>query len=301
MKKATLLFMCIILVGALCACAPQAGNIENRITVAVGVVPEATFVEKVAGDLVNVVTLIPPGNSPANYQPTATEMQALSDASVYFAMQTPTEEANIIPKVYDFNKDIIIVNLRDTVSKTHPNRTLAGHEHDERESTDEHEVWEDPHIWLSPKRAAVIVQTIADELSRLDEQNSKTYMDNAKKYLAELNELDKEISSITDGLTNKSFMIYHGAYGYFADDYGLEMISLESDGKPATAAGMQSVIEQAKSQGVATVFFQTEFDDSQAKTVADEIGGTVLKAAPLSPDYIESLRSFANALKERES
>lgn len=301
MKKATLLFMCTILVGALCACAPQAGNIENRITVAVGIVPEAAFVEKVAGDLVNVVTLIPPGNSPANYQPTATQMQELSDASVYFSMQTPTEEANIMPKVYDLNKDIIIVNLRDTVSKTYPNRTLDGHKHDEHEHIEEHEQWEDPHIWLSPKRAVVIVRTIADELSRLDEQNSKTYMDNAKKYIAELNELDKEISGITDGLTNKSFMIYHGAYGYFADDYGLEMISLESDGKPATAANMQSVIEQAKSQGIATMFYQTEFDDSQAKTVADEIGGTVLKAAPLSPDYIESLRSFANALKEQGS
>lgn len=301
MKKATLLFMCTILVGALCACAPQAGNIENSITVAVGIVPEATFVEKVAGDHVKVVTLIPPGNSPANYQPTATQMQGLSDASVYFAMQTPTEEANIIPKVYDFNKDIIIVNLRDTVSKTYPNITLDGHEHNENEQIEDHEQWVDPHVWLSPKRAVVIVKTIANELSRLDEQNSKVYKDNAKKYIAELEELDKEISKITDRLSNKSFMIYHGAYGYFADDYGLKMISLESDGKPATASGMQSVIEQAKKQGITTVFFQTEFDDSQAKTVADEIGGTVLKTAPLSPDYIESLRGFANALKEQGS
>ena len=301
MKKATLLFMCTILVGALSACAPQAGNIGNRITVAVGIVPEATFVERVAGDHVNVVTLIPPGNSPANYQPTATKMQELSDASIYFAMQTPTEEANIMPKVYDFNKDIIIVNLRDTVNKTYPYRTLEGHVHDDNENIKVHEQWEDPHIWLSPKRAVVIVKTIADELSRLDEQNSEVYMENANKYIAELEELDGDISEITDGLLNKSFMIYHGAYGYFADDYGLEMISLESDGKPATASGMQNVIEQAKSQGITTVFFQTEFDDSQAKTVADEIGGTVLKAAPLSPDYIESLRSFANALKEQGS
>lgn len=296
MKKVTLLFLCLVLAVAFCACAENLDRQTDKITVAVGIVPEATFLEKVSGDLVNIVTLIPPGNSPANYQPTAAEMQALSDAAVYFAMQTPTEEANILPKVYDFNKNIIIVNLRDSVSKTYPLRTIDGHEY-----SDEHVQSADPHIWLSPKRAAVIVQTIAVELSRLDEQNSKTYMDNAQKYIAELNELDEEIREITEGLENKSFMLYHGAYGYFADDYGLKMISLESDGKPATAAGMQSVIEQAKTESITTVFYQTEFDDRQARTIADEIGGTVLKAAPLSPDYIESLRNFANALKEQVS
>lgn len=304
MKKLIILIVSALMLMAFTACDATTAEGEKdsngQITVAVGIVPESTFVEKVAGDLVKVVTMIPPGNSPANYQPTAAEMAALSEAKVYFAMQTPTEEANILPKVKDFNENIEIVNLRTVVSEIYPLRTIAGHGHGEaeegQEEEDHNEEITDPHIWLSPKRAIVMVRTIADKLSEIDEKNADTYAENAEKYIKELEGLDRDINQQISALENKTFLIYHGAYGYFADDYGLEMITLEGAGKPITAAMMQEVIDYAKNQGIKTVFYQVEFDDRQAKTIAQEIGGSVTKAAPLSPDYIEGLKNFADAL-----
>ena len=61
---------------------------------------------------------------------------------------------------------------------------------------------------------------------------------------------------------------------------------------------MQEVIDFANEEDITTIFYQDEFDDAQANTIAEEINGTVAKAVPLSPDYIESLTNFANALKE---
>ena len=302
MKKAVLLLLAVCMLFSFTAC-QSATTDGTGLTVAVGIVPEATFVEKVAGDLVDVVTLVPPGNSPANYQPTTTEMQALSDASVYFTLQMPTEEANILPKVSDFNEDIIIVNLREAVGEVYPMRHMAAHSHDEEgeaheEDEHEHEGEEtvDPHLWLSPKRAMVMVQTIADELSAIDADHSETYRQNAAEYIASLEEMDSEITEAVSSLENKTFLIYHPAYGYFADDYGLDMISIEIAGKQATAAELQEVIEQALEHGVTTVYYQEEFDDSQAQTVAEEIGGRAAKVAPLSPEYIQGLRDFTAAL-----
>ncbi len=300
MKKILIvLIIAAALVFSGCSVDNNAGVQNEKITVAVSVVPEGTFVEAVAGDLVNIVNVIPTGNSPANYQPTTIEMQAISDADIYFVMQVPTEEANILPKISDFNEDIILVNLRGVVSEVYPLRYMTGHDHDEEEGQsglEEDEQTIDPHIWLSPKRAIVMVSTIADELSKLDPQNADLYQANALNYIEKLNELDMQIKDIVDKMPNKTFMIYHGSYGYFADDYGLTMISLEADGKAATAARMQEVIDMALQQGITTMFYQDEFDDNQAKTIAEEIDGTVMRAAPLSENYTEELKNFAEAL-----
>lgn len=313
MKKIFFLVLSIIIVSTFIGCnilnldQGNNGNDNSKITVVVSIVPEATFVEAVAGDLVEVVVVIPPGNSPANYQPTTMEMQALSDADLYFVMQVPTEEANILPRIFDFNEDIVLVNLRDAVSEEYPLRYMESHEHEDEhieeheenendEHDDEHTDTIDPHIWLSPKRVIIMVQTIADELSKLDKDNASIYQTNAKEYIENLVLADKEIKEIIDKMDNKAFMIYHGAYGYFADDYGLEMISLEADGKAATAVKMLEVIEHAKGERITSIFYQDEFDDRQAETIAVEIGGTVKKATPLSKDYIQGLRDFAYAL-----
>ncbi len=302
MKKLLLILISIMLIMSFGGCQTQSSeSIDGaQITVAVGIVPQAAFVEAVAGDLVSVVTMIPPGYSPANFSPTAAQMQALSDAQVYFTLQMPAEQANILPKVKDFNEDILIVDLRAAAAEEYPLLSAEGHDHDEEHSEeheDEHDHGSvDPHLWLSPKRAVVMVQTIADELSNIDRDNEERYQENAAEYIEQLEELDAEISQKLADLEQRAFLIYHGSYGYFADDYGMDMVAIEIAGKQATSAELQEVIGFALENNIRTVFYQDEFDDSQAQTASREIGGTVAQVSPLSKDYIDSLRNFANAL-----
>ncbi len=301
-----LIILCILIFVFPTAMAQES---DAAVNVAVGIVPEATFVKAVAGELADVVTMIPSGYSPANYQPTAMEMQALSDAAVYFTLQMPTEQANILPKVLDFNPDIKIVDLREASAAVYPLLVLdededhdEAHDEDHDESSGDHEhTGVDPHLWLSPKRAIVMVQTIADELAEIDQANAETYQGNAAAYIAKLQVLDADIQEKTAALASKSFIIYHGAYGYFSDDYGLTMIAIEIQGKQATAEELQQVIDTARENNITTVFYQAEFDDHQAATVAEEIGGTVAQVAPLSPDYIQSLEDFVNALAQSKN
>lgn len=289
---------------------------EEKLTVAVGIVPQAAFVEAVAGELVEVVTMVPPGNNPETFQPSMTQMMALSDAAVYFSLDLPTETASILPKLHDFNHSMQIVDLADAVAQAYPMLASAhdhhhhddehddhDHDHDEdvheeehdEEDHDEHEEY-DHHLWLSPRRVVVMVQTIADTLSALDEKNSEVYQANAQSYIAQLEALDAELTEMFSGLDNRTFIIYHAAYAYFADDYGLEMVGVEIEGKQASAADLQAVISLAREKGITTVLYQQEFDSSQARTIADDIGGTVLEVAPLSRDYMGALRSIAQAL-----
>lgn len=302
----------------------------EKIKVAVSIVPQKTFVEAVAGDLVDVVVMIPSGSSPANYEPTPKELISLSESKLYFAIGVPTEEANIEPNILE-GSDLEVVELHEIVAEEYETRFFGaeeehdhegeeadheeGHDHetekadheeehdhdheaDKTDHEDEHDhdhTGRDPHIWLSPKRVVVMVETIRDHLSEVDPANAETYATNAAEYIEELEAIDAELTEKFAISESIDFIVFHPSFGYFADDYGLKMLSIEEEGKEATAEGIQMVIDFANEKDIKVVFYQAEFDSSQAKTIADEIGGKVVEVMPLSPNYIENLRTMAEA------
>lgn len=254
---------------------------EDKPIIAVTIVPEQTFVEAVCGDLAEVVVLVPPGNSPENYEPTPMVIEKFSKASLYFSIGVPTEEANILPKA----TDIKTIALQDEVASIYDDRTFESGERD-------------PHIWLSPKRAKVMIEVISREMGKLDEGNKETYEKNAKAYIEKLDELDKEIKTSLDGVQNKKIIVYHPAFGYLADDYGLEMYALEEEGKESTAMHLQEMINLAKKENIKAIFYQDEIDSSQSKAFAEEIGGKTVQLSPLAADYMGNLKKMAETISE---
>lgn len=280
-------------------CVKNNGNSGKRI-IAVTIVPEMTIVKEVAGDLFEIIALVPPGNSPEYYQPSPQLIENLSKADIYFTIGVPTESANILPKINDLNPDIKIVNLAEIVAQTYPpiyfseaasNGTGAPVSESEAGTPD-------PHIWLSPKRAALMTGIIADELSGIDGLNSEFYHSNAQIYIKTLEALDAEIKSSLKGLQSRTFFIYHPSLGYFADDYDLEMLALEENGKEATASTLQKMADIAEAKNIRVILYQASADSKQAKAFAEEIKGRAVMIDPLSAEYIENLRAIAKTFQE---
>ncbi|PAB57228.1 metal ABC transporter solute-binding protein, Zn/Mn family [Anaeromicrobium sediminis] len=342
----SLILTTLLLIGG-CSKKEENANSENtvkdeKVKIAVSIIPQETFVKAVGKDLVEVTTMIPPGHSPANYEPTPKEMIGLSNASMYFAIGVPTEKANILTRLEDLNEDIKIINLQDEVGKVYEHRNFSeeeehdhesheeegvhedhghesheeegthkdhGHESHEEEGTHEdhdHESHEeegthedhnhegvDPHIWLSPKRVKIMVNTIKDNLIEVDPQNKNIYEENAKSYIEKLDKVDKEIKESLKGTEEKSFIIYHPSFGYFADDYNLNMITIEENGKEATAKRLKKIIDHAKDENIKFIFYQEEFHSEQAETIGKEIGAEVIEVSPLAPNYIDNMRNMA--------
>lgn len=269
----------LLLAFTLCLTGASALAETPALTVAVTILPQKALVEGVAQGLADVVVMVPAGSSPGNYEPTPMEMEAFSKASVYFTIGVPTEAANILPSA----ADMTVVDLPSLVAVAYPDRTFPSGSRD-------------PHIWLSPKRAIVMVNAIADALAQADAANADTYKANAQSYVAQLTELDQHIAAAFSGMATKAFIAYHPAYGYLADDYGLTMYSLEENGKEATPEKMMELVDLAKEKGLTTVFSQAEIDSKQPDAFAEEIGGTKVMLAPLAENYIENLRSMADAI-----
>ena len=259
-------------------------NAGRKVRVAVSILPEREFVRKVGGGNVEVITMIPPGNSPANYEPTPYELKLFEDADIYFAIGVPTESAHILKNVSDKVK---VVMLNEAAKEEYDELTLDG----ER----------DVHIWLSPKRVKVMVDKIAEELSILDPQNKESYLKNAEDYKNELDDASTEIRRTLANLKNREIIVYHPFINYFADEFNLTAHALERNGREVYGAALTEMVDLAKNKKISTVFYQKEVSKQGALAFAEDIEGQAVELMPLAEYYVENLKNMAEKIKEADS
>ena len=245
---------------------------SGGLRVVVTIPPQAEFVEKVGGEHLQVTVLVPPGANPHTYEPTARQMIEVAKAKIYFQVGSGIDlELTFTEKIVKINSGIIVINCSEGIQI----------------------VDRDPHVWLSPKNAKIIVKNIYKALVQVDPENKEYYRRNMESYLKELESLDEEIRRILENLTDRCFIVYHPAWGYFARDYNLTQIPVEKEGKEPTARGLMALIDQARELNKKVIFVSPQFDRRKAETIAENIDGKVVFLDPLAKDYVNNLRLVA--------
>jgi len=260
------------------------GGEGSEIIVVVTIPPQAEFVKRVGGEKVAVITMVPQWANPHTYEPTPAQLMNVSKAKMYAKMGSGIEfEIAWMDKIKSINENMLIVDCSKGIELLKEDGKA------------------DPHIWLSPKNAKIIVENIFKGFVQIDPANSTYYEQNKEAYLRELDALDKEISQILSKTSKTSahkFIVYHPAWSYFARDYGLEQISVEEGGKEPTPKRIASITEEAKRNNITKIFASPQFKD-KAEVIAKEIGGKVVEINPLAENYIENMRKFAKELAEK--
>ena len=257
---------------------------SEKLRVAVTILPLANFVENVAGEKVEVSVMVPPGANVHIYELTPSQMAALSKAVMYVKVGSGIEfELVWMDKLIAANKDMLVVDCSKGVEL--------------QEKVGEHGVEHkhgamDPHIWMSPLNAKIMVRNICDGLVQIDPDNKVFYEQNRDAYLQKLAQLAQDIRDRLSGVANGRFMVYHPALGYFAREYNLTMIPIEVEGKEPTVAGLARLIEQAKEHDIKFIFADSQFNPQSAEVIAKAIGGSVVFINPLAEDYIANLCSL---------
>ena len=273
-------FISILIVLAILAAGCTSGAEEARgtIKVTVTILPQKEFVESVGGDRVDVFVLVPPGASPHSYEPTPSDIAGVSESDVYVVMGSGIEfELLWLEKIKELNPGMTVIDSSEGVSLISDGGVS------------------DPHIWLSPENAITIAGNIRDGLAGLDPENAEYYRENAGAYMADLGELDDEISEEIGSSGVKVIMVSHPAWSYYAREYGLEQIAIAEGGKEPSPAGIKKLIDEAVANDVKVIFVSPEFSEENARAIADEIGGSVAVADPLAEDYLENMREVSAA------
>lgn len=288
------LVVLLALAGFVASCSDEADSI-GRIGVVVTLQPQAEFVEKIGAELVDVTVMVPPGASPHTYDPTPQQMRELSDAEMYAKVGSGVEfELAWMDKLIAQTEDILVIDCSHGVELI---EMAAAHEPDhENGASGDAQGATDPHIWMSPRNAGIMVRNICDGLVQVDPNNRDVYEANRDAYLLTLAELDHAIAARLANVTNRVFMVYHPAFGYFANDYDLTMLPVEEEGKEPTAAGLAHLIDQANAHSIKVIFASPQFNPQSANVIAEQIGGSVIFVDSLAKDYVANLRSLLDEL-----
>ena len=273
----------------------QEEEVSEKIGVVVTILPQAEFVENVGGERVNITVMVPPGANIHIYEPSPSQMTALAKAEMYAKVGSGIEfELVWMDKLIAANKDMLVVDCSQGIEL----QVMIGeyeHEEEHEEEKSKHGSM-DPHVWMSPLNAQIMVRNICDGLIQVDPDSQTYYEQNRDAYLQKLAELDQDIRDGLSGVTNRKFMVYHPAFGYFAREYKLTMLPIEEEGKEPTAAGLAHLIEQAKEHEIKVIFAEPQFNPQSAEVIAEAIGGRVVFIDPLARDYIANLRLLLDEL-----
>ncbi len=266
-----------------------------KINTVVSILPQKTFVEKIGGDKVNVSLMIQPGNSPHTYEPKPSQMKDIAKADIYFSIGVEFDTV-WLEKFLALNKTMAVVKLDSGIEKIeieeHSHGEEEGHEGDDHSN---HTL--DPHVWTTPKNVKVIAKNIYNTLVETDIANKEYYKKNYDKFLAEIEETDKKINDILLALDDKAkFVVFHPSWGYFAKDYKLTQVAIESGGKNPKAKHLQKIISTIKNDYIEVVITAPEFNDTTAKMIADATGIKVIKVSPLNPKWSKNLINLSNAI-----
>lgn len=271
---------------------------EGPLPVIVSIVPQKYFVEKIGGNLVKTEVMVPPGATPEQYEPKPRQMTALSKAKLYLACGVPFE-TTWLPRIAAANPQVQVIHTekdirkRDMEAHSHgeaSNSKAGGHSHEEHGE-------KDPHVWLSPPLVMMQARTILEALTAADPQNRQTYENGYKSFITELVELDTFLLRLFQSdMKTRSFMIFHPAWGYFADAYGLQQIPVEVEGKEPRPRQLDNSIKLARSLGIKTIFVQPQSSPKSAQAIADAVGGTLYQADPLAPDWADNIRKVAGRI-----
>ncbi len=256
----------------------------------VSILPQKTFVQKIAGNDFEVILLIPPGSSPAAYTLLPSQLKDISRSAVWFRIGYIGFEHSWKDKISQANSNMKVVNISEGLD------LIA--DKIEQHGDHVHIDGVDPHVWLSPVLVKQMSKRILDELIALKPEKTAEYKANYMAFVKECDDLHVELSNKLKDYKGRKFIVFHPSLSYYAREYGLEQYSLESGGKEPTPQHLRSVVDLARKEDIKMIYIQSEFDREHARVFAEEIGGDIIQVSPLNPEWAQNLRYMTDLLIE---
>jgi len=288
-----------ILFLAACQPTPRAETFgDDILQVTVSVPPQAYFVERIGGSQVSVNVMVGPGEEAHTYEPTPEQMKTLNNTSVFFTIGVEYEET-WIPRFEDINPQMRVVDSAAGIQRI-PMTGDQSHDGDDSDHAGDGRL--DPHVWLAPDNGKTIAGNILTTLVELAPEHEATFQANYDALVADIDTLEAQIQSIFLGLEQRSFMVFHPAWGYFAEQFNLRQIPVQVGGQDPSVRELTDLVKIARKENIQVIFVQPTFSAVDAEAIAQEIGGEVAVVNPLARDWLANLQTvaetFAAALSE---
>ena len=309
-RRSSLAVVAVVTSMVLAACGGSPAG-EDQIEIVATTTIVADIVENVVGDAANVITLMPLGTDPHDFQPSSAQVADLSQADLVVANGLGLEEG-LIGVLESAEADgVNILYLAPGVdplpfsqedTRHHEDDDHSDHEDEEGDHDEDHSDHEDeegdhdedhsdhededgghdhgskdPHFWLDPVRVVASVGLIVAALGEIDD--SVDWASSADAYVEELMALDAEIEATLADVSTRVLVTNHDSFGYFAARYDFEVagtvIPGGSTGGAPSSAELADLVAVILAEQVSAIFAETTASTELADAVAAEVGAQI--------------------------
>ena len=287
---------------------------QKPISVVASIKPIHSLVAAVMGDIGTPHLLLEAPSSAHHFTLKPSQARSLQAADIVFwvgptmeqpltkALATLAPQAQTLPLIE--SAGLVLINF-DKVTPAHEKHDHEKHDkHDEHAKHDNHLI--NPHIWLDPQNAKIMLGVIAVRLAKADPENASTYAANADAMAARLATLETDITSQLASYSAAKFLVLHDAHVYFERRFGLRnygAITTEPDVMP-TASRVKALRDELREHRFDCIFTEPFLGQKAAALIAegskvsigtlDPIASNLPAGAQLYPDL---LMSYAKALR----
>ena len=267
-KKLGFLSLIFMLAVGLFACsnANKNSNTSEKLKVVATNSIIADITKNIAGDKIDLHSIVPVGQDPHEYEPLPDDVKKTSQADLIFynGINLETGGNSWFTKLVqnakkEENKDYYAVS--DGVDVIY----LEGQNEKGKE---------DPHAWLNLENGMIYAKNIAKQLSAKDPKNKDFYEANLKNYLEKLEALDKEAKQKFNNIPKEKKMIVtsEGCFKYFSKAYNVPSayiweINTEEEGTPDQ---IKALVEKLRKTKVPSLFVESSVDERPMQTVSKD-------------------------------
>lgn len=236
-----------------------------------------------------VISVVPPGAIPENYELTPRQMATFSKACIFLTIGAPFE-IKLAGKLRAALPSLKVVDGTSGMrfrEMTEPH-SHGGHSH--------HSEGRDPHVWLSVENMMRFTENAAETLSREEPSRRSIYQERKQAYLQRLSDLRQELDAAFSGMKGRHLLVNHPAFGYLADEYGMHQLAVEKEGKTPGAHHLAEISGKISSEGHRALFVQPQFNRQTCRLLADKHHLRIVVLDPLPSHYIDGMRAIAKTI-----
>lgn len=248
----------------------------------VTIAPQREIVQRVAGSDAQVTVLVPPGMSPENFSPDARTLNALSRADFYFTIGIASEDA-MLPKLQRLNRALRIIAPSPKLNVRNFAPPGEGR---------------DPHLWLDADNIHVMAMQVVEVLTAAHPEEAAQYRARAEQYCKQIKASDEQIAAILAPLRGRVALVYHPAFAYFFERYGMRQLPIELEGKEPPGGYLGKVVREARNAQCPVLFVQPQVNERAVRTISSEVGCGVCVLDPLPAVLSDGLLKLARTVAD---
>lgn len=277
------LILTSILALAMLSCNREKTGSTDSDTIYVTITPLRSIVEEITCGDFSVEVLVPKGASPETFEPTPRHLTLLNNAQLLFKVGLIDFEHSLTQNIGNSTK---VIDLSQGIT---PMEGSCSHHHCQ------HHHGIDPHIWTAPRSLRTMAQNIRNAVMEIYPDSTK-YDRAAQQLIERIEMLDAHCAERIAAAEVKAMMIYHPAYTYYAQDYGIEQIAIEQDGKEPTPKQLIALLEDIKSKNISTIFYQPQYSEDKLRSIADQANVDIVVSDPLSEDIMAEIERITTLI-----